>query len=525
MDDAQNSQNVVQSGGAPSGPSTPPLTPNSQTAGGNVSVQTPPNQAPQIDPSVGTPTPVSNVPTESVPSPPQPEQTQGEVVTMETEPKGSTGRKLLVIMVVLLILVAGAFAAWRFWPRGLFGLGNPGEIVWWGLWEDESIVNPLIEEYENNNRGVTIKYEKQSPQDYRERLMNSLAKNEGPDMFRFHNTWVPMLKNELDLMPTSVMTPQAFAENYYPVMSSDLTSGTGIVGIPLGYDALALYINEEMFSRYGKQPPKTWDDFREVAMDLTIKNSEEETIQYGAAIGAVENVDHWQEIIALMLLQNGADLSKPDKQVDLSSGALAFYKQFVMVDKVWDETLPPSTIAFANGQVAMYFGPTWRAFEILNINKDLKFRTVPVPQLPKQSPTEPDVSYASYWVEGVWTRSANKDIAWDFLKYISSKESLEKLYKNASNTRLFGEPYPRVEMADSLKEDPIVGSVINLAPNAKSWFMVSRTFDGETGINSRINAYYEDLVNSANNKGVGKAKLKTVTDGVAQILSQYGLAR
>jgi ABC-type glycerol-3-phosphate transport system substrate-binding protein len=463
----------------------------------------------------------------TTPASPQPQgaSVSGNVVTTQTKPKGSIVKKLLAVLLILLVVAGVGFAAWKFWPKGFLGIGKPGEIVWWGLWEDETIVRSLIDEYQASHNDVKITYVKQSPQDYRERLMNSLAKGEGPDIFRFHNSWVPMLQNDLDKMPATVMTPQAFSETFYPVMSSDLTSGTAIVGIPLGYDAITLYVNEDIFAKYGKSVPTTWDDFRQTASDLTIKDDKGNVSQYGAAIGNTENMDHWQEVVALMLVQNGVSLTKPDKQPGLASDALAFYRQFYNVDKVWSDKLPPSTISFAGGNLAMYFGPTWRAFEIRQQNPSLNFRTVPVPQLPKQSPTEPDVSYATYWVEGVWNRSNSKEVAWDFLKYLSTKESLEKLYKNASTTRLFGEPYPRVDMADSLIGDSVVGSVIKLAPVAKSWYLNSRTFDGDTGINSKINAYYLDLVNKSGNKGVDAKSLKTVTDGVTQVFSQYGISQ
>ena len=81
--------------------------------------------------------------------------------------------------------------------------GGEADLTWWGLWEDESVVAPLIAEYQEANPKVKIQYVKQSQQDYRERLTNALAKGEGPDIFRFHNSWVPMLKNELDFVPPS----------------------------------------------------------------------------------------------------------------------------------------------------------------------------------------------------------------------------------------------------------------------------------------------------------------------------------
>ena len=273
-----------------------------------------------------------------------------------------------------------------------------------------------------------------------------------------------------------------------------------------------------------KTPPKTWDDFRQLALELTTKDEKGVIVQSGAALGRTENVDHWPEILAMMMLQNGVDLSRPKGQ--LTEDALSFYSVFSSVDKIWNETLPPSTIAFANGKTAMYFGPSWSAFEIQQLNPNLRFRTVPVPQLPKDNPSEPNISYATYWVEGVWARSTNKDAAWEFLKYLSSKETLEKLYNNASKTRLFGEPYPRTDMAGLLVDNPVVGSIINIAPEAKSWYLVSRTHDGPTGINSQITKYYEDAVNSAGKSGrVPEKAMEALSSGVAQILSQYSLIR
>ncbi len=439
-----------------------------------------------------------------------------------TKPKKKFSKVYLLVLGIMLLLGALGFLAWKFMPTGFLG-GKQGEITWWGLWEDESIINPIIEEYQQANPDIKITYVKQSAQDYRDRLTSSLARGEGPDIFRFHNTWVPMFKNELDVVPPSVISSEEFAKVYYPIILSDLTSGSGLVGIPLGYDALTLYINEDIFASAAKVPPKTWDDFRQLAIELTTKDEKGVIIQSGAALGRTENVDHWPEILAMMMLQNGVDLSRPSGQ--LAEDALGFYSVFSSVDKIWNETLPPSTIAFANGKTAMYFGPSWSAFEIKQLNKDLHFRTVPLPQLPKDNPGEPNISYATYWVEGVWARSTNKEAAWEFLKFLSSKETLEKLYNNASNTRLFGEPYPRTDMAGLLVDHPIVGSIINLAPEAKSWYLGSRTHDGPTGINSQITKYYEDAVNSMGKGRVSGGAMKTLESGVAQILSQYSLIR
>ncbi len=427
--------------------------------------------------------------------------------------------------IVLFVLLGVIFLALLFFlGRALlsrFQAGGPVELTWWGLWEDSSAIDPLITEYEQKNPRVKIKYISQSKEDYRERLTNAQAKGGGPDIFRFHNTWVPMFKNELSHIPASVMTAADFAKTFYPIATSDLTSGTGLVGIPLEYDGLALFINEDIFATAGKTPPTTWDELRKTALELTRKDDQGTIVQAGVALGRTENVDHWPEILGLMMLQNGVNLAKPSGK--LAEDALSFFSAFSKVDGVWDASLPSSTVAFSGGKVAMYLGPSWRVFEIKQQNPNLKFKVVAVPQLPKENPKEPNVAYATYWAEGVWARSKNKKEAWGFLKFLSSKESLEKLYQNEARTRLFGEPYSRVDMASLLMSDLIVGPFISQAPDAQSFYLASRTFDGPTGINSQINKYFEDAVNAVNFGQPAAKALEPVGPGVSQVLKQYGL--
>lgn len=401
------------------------------------------------------------------------------------------------------------------------GSNNSGTITWWDLWENQTTVQPLIDEYQASHPNVKINFVAQSKEDYRERLTNALARGTGPDIFSFHNSWVPMFKTYLDPVPATVMSAGEFSSAYYPIMTSDLSSGASIVGIPLMYDGLNLYVNQDIFETQGKTVPTTWDELRQTAIDLTIKDENGVIKQAGVALGRTENVDHWQEILALMMLQNKVKMNTPTGP--LAEAALTYFTIFSSQDGVWDATLPNSTQAFAGGNVAMYFGPSWRAFEIGAINPNLKFKIVPVPQLPKDTPNEPNVAYATYWAEGVNTKGASKAAAWEFLKFISSKESLQKMYQNAASSRAFGEVYPRVDMANLLASDSNANAVVSQASYAQSWFLASRTFDGPTGINSQINKYFEDAVNAVNSGSSAEDALTTVAAGVTQVLSQYGI--
>ena len=427
--------------------------------------------------------------------------------------------KLFIILGIALVAIVLVFLALKYFTKSIPGSSG---IVWWGLWEDESTVAPLISAYQESHSNVKITYKRQSQQDYRERLTSALAKKTGPDIFTFHNTWVPMFRNELDSLPASIMSPSDFAKFFYPIISSDLISGSSIVGIPLGYDALTLYVNEDIFNKAGATFPVTWDDLRKTAISLTIKDDQGVITQAGVSLGRTENIDHWPEILALLMLQNGADLGRPTGR--LAEDALNFFVQFTTVDGVWDATLPSSTQAFAAGKLAMYIGPSWRSFEIEQQNSNLKFKTVPVPQLPKDNPKQPDITYATYWAQGVWSGSSKKAVVWDFLKFLSTQDSLQKLYANEAQVRSFGEPYPRPDMANLLTNHPLVGSIVSQAPGAVTWYLASRTFDGPTGINTLLVNYFADAVNSvADGKLTANKALTTAADGVAQVLKQYGL--
>ena len=432
---------------------------------------------------------------------------------LESQPRGGGLKKVLLIFLVLLILAFGGFALFKFvLPK----MQKPKEVTlrYWGLWEPENVMQGIIADWQKDHPQVKIEYTQQSPKEYRERLQSALARNEGPDLFRFHITWLPALKNELEAIPAEVMSAAEFEKSFYPVAKENLRSGSNYLGIPLEVDTLALFYNQQIFQAAGKTPPTSWDQLRQLALDLTTRDESGRLQTAGVALGTTGNVDHWSDILGLMMLQNGVDLSRPSS--NLAEDALTYFTIFKNTDRVWDETLPSSTAAFATGKVAMYFGYSWDVFEIKNLNPNLDFRIVPVPQLPGT-----DLAWASFWVEGVAKKSQQKKEAWEFLKFLSSSQIMQKLYQGQSQVRLFGEPYSRIDMANTITNNALVAPFVNQASKAKTWYLCSRTFDN--GINDKMIKYFEDAVNAVNSGGQAKEILTTTEQGVSQLLSQYGL--
>ena len=456
--------------------------------------------------------------------PPAPEQPAVPSSSPPAEMKKSPFRFLIPILGVVIVALLVAFVASKFIkPKSSNQTSNGGAansavvtVTYWGLWEPPIIMENIIHQFEAANPGIKINYEQQSIKDYRERLQNALASGNGPDMFRFHFTWTSLLGNALTPVPQNVLTETDFENQQYPVAKKWLQSGNNYMGIPLMYEGLGLYYNKQVFEAAGKTPPKTWEELRRTAIELTVKNKEGLIQRSGVALGTTSNVDNWSDILGVMMLQNGADPANPTTQ--LAQDALTFYTIFNTTDKVWDDSMPTSTVAFATEKAAMMIGPSWRAHDIRAMNPNLQFGIADLPQLP-----DTQVGWASIWADGVSAKSSKtaQEAAWKFLNYLNQKETLREWYAQASKQRLFGEIFARKDMAEQLSTDPYVAAYLDEAPYSKTWYLNSQTFDN--GPNDKIINYYKDAVNAVLKGETAQKALNTAADGVSQIIKQYRL--
>lgn len=390
-------------------------------------------------------------------------------------------------------------------------------LVYWGVWEDKEIMQPLIDEYERKNPGVKIAYEKKTQNDYRQKLLVRGEKGQGPDIFRFHNTWVPQMKDILTPLPTSLMSVSEYESTFYPITQKDLKIEENYYGIPLMIDGLVLLYNDDLFKKAGIQTaPTNWDELVDMAGKVQVVGADNELITAGLAMGTANNVEHFSDIFGLMLLLNGGSLNNLTK--DEAVGALKVYRRFAeSPNNTWSESFPNSVAAFIQGKVAMIIVPSWEIMTIQSTNPDLKFKSVAIPKPPNGK----QISLATYWVEGVSRYSKNQEEAWKFLIFLSKKENMMKLYEIEAKTRLFGEPYSRKDLSPLLIQNPYIGAVIKQAENDSyvSLPLVSNTFDN--GLNDEIIRYIENAINAAS-QGVSYSEaLNEAQLGIQQIFSRY----
>lgn len=429
-----------------------------------------------------------------------------------------------------IIIVALIFAGIRFVPQFLpkSTPDSPITLSYWGLWDDPSVMQTILSEFERGNPNIKVEYRQWDVKQYRETVSSRIQQDIGPDVFRFHNTWLPMFKDMLVPIPDDVVGSKELTDLYPNVVAQDIQDKGAIYGIPLSIDTLALFINTEMFQTAGLSAPKTWEELPKTAAILTIKDQFDKITTSGVALGTYENINHASDIIALMILQNQGDLLQTDASspnLKNAKDAICFYIAFAKNANsectrgdsfVWDDTLDKSLIAFTQGKLAMYFGYSWDIFTIKAANPRLVFQINPVPQLPNQN-----VNFASYWVEGISKKSKHQKEAFELLKFMNRKETLQKLYTEQAKTRLFGALFARLDLAESLSQDAMLSVFIEQAKTAKSSLFVQNTYDN--GLNTELNSYLADAIKSSLGNTSLESSIETLLQGVSSVKTKYGI--
>jgi multiple sugar transport system substrate-binding protein len=442
-------------------------------------------------------------------SPPPPE--------LPSQPLPSIISKILKIFLGIVVILGIIIFVYniilpKFFPAKI----NQVKLTYWGVMEDASIMSPTIAGFEKEHPNITIEYSKQDIEQYKDKLVTRSNNGNGPDIFRFHNTWVPEIIDLLLPLPSSIISKENFSKNYYQVARGDLIRNGAIYGIPLEIDTLSLYTNRDLFQAAGLKAPTTWIEFANYARQLTVKDENNNIKTAGAAMGTYSNITHAPDIISILFAQNGVNLPNISSNLSAASDALNFYSSFALpTANVWDETLDQSVKAFASGSLAMYFGYSWDFFTIKSLNPNLSFDISQVPSLPGQN-----ITVASYWVEGISSKTKHQNEAILFMKYLSSKETEQKLFAQESKTRNFGEPYARVDLAGSLS-DSIIYPFVASAPSAVSSYFVDGTYNN--GLNSQMNSLLNSAVGSILKGETPQAAAETLSSGTTSVLKQYGL--
>ncbi len=257
-----------------------------------------------------------------------------------------------------------------------------------------------------------------------DKMLTAVAGGQGPDLLLLDQIWVPQYAAAKFVMPIDdrLANSSIKADDYFPGAWGAGSYQGKTYGIPFDVGVWALlYYNKTMFKEAGldpEAPPKTWDEFLTIGKQLTKDG------KYGTAIwvGAGDAVQCMVDAFTFSLGGKIVDDSGKKAQLNSDAGikALEFWK-------ACGEISPPGTVGrteedsfklFTSGQVAMFFYGEWGQDTINSRAPDMDYGMALLPA----SATGQSIGTFGGFNIGINEKSGNKDLAWKFIEYATSKD-------------------------------------------------------------------------------------------------------
>ncbi|WP_026486279.1 ABC transporter substrate-binding protein [Caldanaerobius polysaccharolyticus] len=292
--------------------------------------------------------------------------------------------------------------------------------------ETKSVKNGLAE-FMKMNPNIKVEYTTVPGSNYASKLMTMLAGNAAPDVFFAGTDLYRKLATEGQLLDiTDYFKNSEYKEDDFLPGTMRLMKVNGrLYGIISCIVGPELFYNKDLFDKAGlPYPPSdpnkawTWDQFRDVAKKLTIKQGNK-VIQYGA-YGFEQ-----QYVTTALLMENGVKIFNDnyDKMIINTPEAREVFQAVLNLRKV-DNAAPDATTLemvgmqphqmLETGKVAMLADGSWSLQELSQMN----FR-VGVGVLPK---FKYSTTHVQAHMHAAWAKTKHPEEAWKLISFLSSDQ-------------------------------------------------------------------------------------------------------
>ena len=388
----------------------------------------------------------------------------------------------------------------------------------WGVNDKPDVFEAIISSYGKQYPNVQIHYTQKQASTYQNDLLQAFAKNKGPDIFILPGSWIPSYQDKiaaLDLTKDKDYNLRLINETYPQIVLDELVVDNSLLGIPLSVDTLALYYNKDIFDYY-KIPlaPQTWNELLQLVPKLRKTNAQGQITRAAISLGTYDNINWSTDILSEIMMQLGSSMvNKQTQQVtfDDSRGtqiapgieALESYIQFSLPKSklyTWANTFLNSIYAFSHGKTAMMIGYNQAQQIIKNYAPDLRYGVTFFPRLA----TDINVNYGKTMNAVVFNRSKYQQQAWQFLKFLASKNASQYYFSQTKN------PPARLDLISNAINDSQVGIFASQILTSRNWYQ----FDAP-----KIDAIFSKMINDVILGNI--ATNKAVSDAAASIELQW----
>ncbi len=310
--------------------------------------------------------------------------------------------------------------------------GEDIEIEFWYWTGASDLFKSVVNQYTAIHPNVKITLVENPYDDYWTKLPLALQGSNGPAIFNVHNSHHENLINYL--APYDI--PVEDLEEDFVGVSAHVIDGK-VYYTDYGMMTATMYYNKAMWSAAGLTEadiPTTWDQFREVAKKLTIRDEKGELIQAGFSFNGGAQGD-----VLGMQYQYGQNLFTEDGKITFNNDAIKTVvqrmKDIYEVDGSGDYNFGNNSgDNFGQGMIAMYLGWGFMHGLFQALWPETEFGSFEIP-----TPTE-DVPYAYHRYNGESTFGINKNapadqqaVAQDIVRFFLANDQLQKEFVLANS--------------------------------------------------------------------------------------------
>lgn len=299
------------------------------------------------------------------------------------------------------------------------------ELVFWNFWDPKFIL-PVIEQFEKDNPGVSIRNEQISWNNGLDKVVVAMANGRAPDICELGSTWTGRFMAEGALIDVSSQFADLKPEY---LMWEPVTLDGRLYGMPWLVSTRVMFYNRDLFRQAGldpDRPPQTWADLLEATR--RIHNPAEGL--YGFGMNAGEGHILYKKFMPFAWGNGGQIIDAADRFVfdsPATRGALDFYlklKEFSYCEKqdLLDE-------AFKRGKLGLAVSGSWNfaRYPVEAPELDFGVALMPKPAADKGFST----SFLGGQVLALFKTCKNPEIAAKFIRFLTRAENTLPITREA----------------------------------------------------------------------------------------------
>lgn len=291
------------------------------------------------------------------------------------------------------------------------------------------------------------------------------AQNADIDVYRTDVIWAPQLAEHfVDLTQTAA----DIVKDHFPAIIESQTVDGKLVALPMWTDAPALYYRKDLLDKYGKQPPKTWQELTDTAKEIMDKERAAGSNQlWGYVFQANAYEGLTCDALEWVKSHGGGQIVEPDGTVSINNEKAA---KALDLARSWIGMIAPEGVLSYQEEESRgvwqtgnaVFMRNWPyAYALGNGDDSAVKGKFDVTTLPVGEGGEGSAATLGGWNVAVSKYSQNQEAAIELAKYLASAEAQK--YRALNNSRL-----PTLQ---ALYDDPEIAEKQPIIPRWKEVFM------------------------------------------------------